>query len=63
MILMRANPLRVPLEGVGPEPFLGPEMATSEASALWEHWKRRVSGNNLISNSYYHKPTAKGKGG
>jgi hypothetical protein len=29
--------LRGPLEGVGPEnrDFLGPEMATSEASAIW----------------------------
>jgi hypothetical protein len=25
MILKRANPFRGPLEGVGPEPFLGPE--------------------------------------
>ncbi len=33
MILMRANPLQGPLEGVGPEKnqeFLGPEMATGE---------------------------------
>ncbi len=32
MILMGANPIRGPLEGVGPEnrDFLGPEMTTSE---------------------------------
>jgi hypothetical protein len=35
MILMQANPLQGPLRGVVPEnqDFLGPEMATSEASA------------------------------
>ena len=34
--LMGANPLQGPLEGVGLEnrDFLGPEMATSEASAI-----------------------------
>jgi hypothetical protein len=37
MILMRANPLQGPLEGVSPNnrDFLGPEMGTSEASAKW----------------------------
>jgi hypothetical protein len=37
MVLMRATSLRGALEGVGPEnqDFLGPEMATSEASAIW----------------------------
>jgi hypothetical protein len=37
MILVRENPFRGPLEGVGPEnrDFWGPEMATSEASAIW----------------------------
>ncbi len=50
MILMRENPFRGPLEGVGPEnrdcfgPWngneqsechLGPEMAMSEVSAIW----------------------------
>jgi hypothetical protein len=36
MILVRANPLQGPLEGVGMkiETFLGTEMATSEASAI-----------------------------
>ncbi len=36
MILMGANPFRGPLEGVDPEnqDFLGPEMATSEASTI-----------------------------
>ncbi len=40
---MRANPFREPLEGVGPEnrDFLGPEMATSEASAIWAQKKSR----------------------
>jgi hypothetical protein len=30
-------PIQEPLEGVGPEieTFLGPEMATSEASGIW----------------------------
>jgi hypothetical protein len=37
MVLMRATSLQRALEGVGPEnqDFLGPEMATSEASAIW----------------------------
>ncbi len=37
MILRRANPLQGPLEGGGPEnrDFLGSEMTTSEASAIW----------------------------
>ncbi len=37
MILIRANPLQGSLKGVGPEnlTFLGPEMASSESSALW----------------------------
>ncbi len=39
MILMKANPFQGPLEGVGPElnieTFLGSEMATSKASAIW----------------------------
>jgi hypothetical protein len=37
MVLMRATSLRGALEGVGPEnqDFLGPEMATSAASAIW----------------------------
>ncbi len=36
-IWMGGNPQRGPFEGVGPEieTFLGPEMATSEASAIW----------------------------
>jgi hypothetical protein len=45
MLLMRANPLLRPLEGVGPEikTFLGPEMATSEASVIWAQ-KAEISG-------------------
>jgi hypothetical protein len=37
MILMREVSIMRALEGVGPEveTFLGPEMATSEASAIW----------------------------
>ncbi len=40
MSLMGANPFRGQSEGVGPENrygtyFFGPEMATSEASAIW----------------------------
>jgi len=37
MVLMRATSLQRALEGVGPEnqDFLGPEMSTSEASAIW----------------------------
>ncbi len=36
MILMRANPFRGPLEGAGPKnrDFLGPEMATIEATGF-----------------------------
>jgi hypothetical protein len=62
MILMRANPLRGSLEGVGPENqyFLHPEMAMSEASVLWAkkveiniiksecHIKNRYVGNFMI---------------
>ncbi len=38
-ILMRGNLFRRPLEEVGPEnkTFLGPEMATSEASAICKY--------------------------
>ncbi len=37
MLLMKANPLQGPLKVAGPEnqDFLGPEMVTSEASAIW----------------------------
>ncbi len=39
---MRANPLQGPLEGVRPEnrDFLGPEMAKSEACAIWARKSR-----------------------
>jgi hypothetical protein len=42
MSLMRANPLQGPLEGVRPEnrDFLGPEMAKSEACAIWAQKSR-----------------------
>ncbi len=47
MILMRANPQQKPLEGLGPkETFLGPEMATSKASATWAQKSR--SGTKCI---------------
>jgi hypothetical protein len=38
MVLKGANPFRRPLEGVRPENrdfFGGPEMTTTEASAIW----------------------------
>ncbi len=37
MILMQANPLQRPLEGVGPEnqDFLGPERPKTKASDIW----------------------------
>jgi hypothetical protein len=46
MIFMRENTFRGPLEGVDPEnrAFLGPEMATSEASAIWTQKKSKFSG-------------------
>ncbi len=42
MILLWENPFRGPLEGVGPEnrDFFGPEIATSEASAIWAQKSR-----------------------
>ncbi len=54
MILMRAYPLQRPLEGVSPNnrDFLGPEMATSEASAKWAPAVRSIFvQNNLEINS------------
>ncbi len=52
MILMRANPLQRPLEGLGPkETFLGPEMATSKASATWAQKSQSVTGRS-VSTSY-----------
>ncbi len=48
MILMRENPFRGPLEGrcaLKIETlFLGPEMATCEATAVWASKKSRFSG-------------------
>jgi hypothetical protein len=48
MSLMWANLFREPLEGVGSETraFSGPEMATSEASAIWAQ-KSKFSGPTL----------------
>jgi hypothetical protein len=42
MVLSRATSLRGDLEGEGPgnRDFLGPEMATSEASAIWAQKSR-----------------------
>ncbi len=42
MILMWANPLQGPLDGVGPEieTFLCPEVTTSEVSAIWDKKSR-----------------------
>jgi hypothetical protein len=31
--------------------FLGPEMASSQSSAIWEYRRRKVCGNHLISSS------------
>jgi hypothetical protein len=47
MILMRANPLQGPLEGVGPEnrDFLGPETATRKANVIWA--QKRTSITNV----------------
>ncbi len=41
MMLTRENPLLGQLEGVGPEieTFLGPEIATNEASTIWAQKK------------------------
>ncbi len=43
---MRANPLQEPLEGVGRgnRDFLGPDMAKSEASAIWAQKCRDFQG-------------------
>ncbi len=48
-ILTWANPLQGPLEGVCPEieTFLGPEMTTSEASAIWDK-KKSVAASNGV---------------
>ncbi len=45
MISCGQHPLQWPLEGVGPEnrDFLGPEMATTEASAIWAQKSRDFS--------------------
>ncbi len=44
MVLMRADPLQGGLKGVGPgnRDFLGPEMATREASAIWAQKSRTL---------------------
>ncbi len=49
MILMRANPFRGPLGWGGPkvETFLGPEMTTSEASAIWALKCRQILVNDV----------------
>ncbi len=52
MILMRENPFRGPLEGVGPENqdfFCGP-VATREASAIWDQKNRGPTPSNGPSN-------------
>ncbi len=52
MVLRSATSLRGALEGVGPEnrDFLGPEMATSEASAIWAQKSRDKSGLTYVYN-------------
>ncbi len=49
MIFMMENPVRGPLEGVGPEikTFWGPEMAMSEASTIWAQKSRDFQGPPL----------------
>jgi hypothetical protein len=56
MILMRADPFRGPLEGVGPESrdFLGPEMATNNGFARIKIIKsKRYIKNMKIGNFLY----------
>ncbi len=50
MSLMRENPFREPLKGAGPEnrDFFVPEMATSEASAIWAPKSRAFQGPPLL---------------
>jgi hypothetical protein len=54
MILRRAYQLRGPLEGVGwaleIEAFLGPEIVTNEASAIWAQKKLDFQGGPTPSN-------------
>jgi hypothetical protein len=61
MIFMRENPFRGPLEGVGPEnrDFFGPEMATSEASAIWAQKSRDFQGQTLPMASVMDFPASK----
>ncbi len=49
MILMRANPLLGSLNRAGPEnlDFLGPEMAMSKASAIWDQKSLDFQGPSL----------------
>ncbi len=49
MILMRGNPLKGLLEWVDPAnwDFMGPEMATSEASAIWAQKSLDFQGQTL----------------
>jgi hypothetical protein len=50
MILIGENPFRGPLEGVSPEnqDFLGPEMATSKARAIWAQKSRDFQFTNVL---------------
>ena len=49
MILMRANPFRGPSEGVGPD------MATSKASAIWVQKSRDYQ--ELLKTKVFFLPT------
>jgi hypothetical protein len=55
MILMRENPFRGSLEGVGPEnrDFLGPEMAMREASAIWTQKSFHWFDENVLDKSIF----------
>ncbi len=62
MILMRENPFRGPLEGVGPknQDFFGPEMATSKVSAIWaQNSQGGPTPSICASNGFSHVKTIK----
>jgi hypothetical protein len=55
MSLMRENPFRGSLEGVGPEnrDFFDPEMATREASAIWAQQSFHWFDENVLDRSIF----------
>ena len=58
--MLRANPLQGPLEGVGPESrdFMGPEIATSEASAKFSTNTHETDYSASISRQDAHSRNA-----